>query len=367
MNIDKSFEGTFLSQFKRKLLKWYDQNGRDLPWRRTTNPYHIWLSEVMLQQTQVQTVIPYFERWLQAMPDIRHVAQTSLDRILKLWEGLGYYARARNFHKAARIVVDKFGGDLPDSYPELAALPGFGPYTTAAVLSIAFNRNYAVLDGNVIRVLCRILNIDSDVNLPETKRSLARHAQVLLDTKRPGDFNQAIMELGAVICAPGIPACKNCPVRSHCLAYREGDPSRLPVKARKEPVPHHDVAAGIILKDSRILIAQRNHNDMLGGLWEFPGGKRERDETLEECLVREIKEELAIEIQVDEKFMVLRHAYTHFKITLHVFLCRYLGGMPKALECADWRWVMSGELSNFAFSRADQKVLEKFISTLAND
>lgn len=354
VNITESFK----KEFHRELLEWYDKNHRKLPWRQSKDPYHIWIAEIMLQQTQVNTVIPYFERFLQSKPTIKHLAETSLSELLKLWEGLGYYARARNFHQAAKIIVQKYDGKLPDSYQALAALPGFGPYTTAAILSIAFNQKYAVLDGNVTRVFCRVFKIQAIPTQSKVKKYLHELAQNLLEKDRPGDYNQAIMELGAVICTPTMPQCSKCPIQAYCRAQELDDPVILPIKVRKKRTPHYDVTAGIIWKDGKILIAQRFENEMLGGLWEFPGGKLELNETLEKCLIREIQEELDFSIRIMKPFLTIKHAYTHFKITLHVFQCEYLSGEPKAIGCANWHWVELNELDHFAFSRADQKVIE---------
>jgi len=360
VNITESFKKDFAQQ----LLNWYDRNHRKLPWRRTENPYHIWLAEVMLQQTQVATVIPYYERFLKFKPSIRHVAETSLSELLKLWEGLGYYARARNFHKAARVIVQSYGGKLPDTYQALSKLPGFGPYTTAAVLSIAFNQKYAVLDGNVTRVLCRVFKIEVELEQSRARKYLNELAQALIAEARPGDYNQAIMELGALICTAALPKCFKCPVQIYCQAQELDDPSILPKRIKKKRTPHYDVTAGVIWKEEKLLIAQRFQHGMLGGLWEFPGGKLEPNETLEECLVREIQEELDFSIRIKKPFLTIKHAYTHFKITMHVFQCDYLSGEPKAIECADWRWIEPDELDQFAFSRADQKVIEHLKSEI---
>ena len=351
----------FQSAFQNHLLSWYRVHKRKLPWRESQDPYRIWVAEVMLQQTRIDQALPYFERFTAAFPDVFALAGASLSQVLKTWEGMGYYARARNMHRAAQLVVEKYSGQIPDTMEEISELPGIGPYTAAAVLSIAYNRDYAVLDGNVTRVLCRVFRIEEDSPSSAVKKELLRISKELLRKGEAADFNQAMMELGALICTPKAPQCPSCPLRALCRAQELEDPSSLPVKPPKKPKPHYEIGAGIIWRDSRILIAQRPLEGLLGGLWEFPGGKREPGETLEECVRREIREELDIEVAVDRPFLTVKHAYTHFRITLHAFHCTYLSGEPKPLECADWRWVHPEALEEYAFPRADRKLLETLL------
>jgi len=345
--------------FSDALLAWYDRTAADHPWRRTHDPYHVWLSEIMLQQTQVKTVIPYFERFISAFPTVTALAAASLDQVLKLWEGLGYYSRARNLHRAAQQIVEEHSGKFPATAVGLQTLPGIGRYTAGAIASIAFHERVAVLDGNVMRVLTRLYDIADDITLSGTQRNLWTLAESLVPAERSGDYNQAMMELGRTICKPQNPACMICPVSSYCLAYQHGTQNQRPVKAQKQPTPHYDVAAGVIWNDAgQVLIAQRPAKGLLGGLWEFPGGKQEPGESLPECLVRELREELAIRVEVGELLAVVKHAFTHFRITLHAFECRYLEGPPQALQCADWRWMSLDELDQFAFGRTDRRVID---------
>ncbi len=340
------------------LLTWYDHAAADLPWRRTRDPYHIWLSEIMLQQTQMVTVIPYFERFVAAFPTVRALAAAPLDDVLKLWEGLGYYSRARNLHHAAQQVVLNYGGQLPTTSTELQQLSGVGRYTAGAIASIVHNERVAVLDGNVVRVLTRLFDIAEDVTAHATKTRLWDLAESLVPADRPGDYNQAIMDFGRMICKPRPPLCAQCPLTQHCLSFQRGVQNQRPIKSARPDVPHFHVAAGIIWDDAgQLLIAQRPHSGLLGGLWEFPGGKQEPGETLPECLSRELMEELAIRVVVGDLFVVIRHAFTHARITLHTFECRYLEGPPQALGCADWRWARLDELDRFAFGRADLKII----------
>lgn len=342
------------------LLAWYSQQAAALPWRENTDPYRVWLSEMMLQQTQVTTVIPYFLRFTDHFPTVQDLAAADRDVVLKLWEGLGYYSRARNLHKAAQMVVSDFKGQFPASAEILQTLPGVGRYTAGAIASIAFDLPVPVLDGNVMRVFSRIFNIAEDVTLPATQKHLWALAEALVPAERPGDYNQALMELGRTICKPRNPLCEACPVNQLCAAYQLGIQEERPVKAKKAATPHYDVTAGLIRNSERhLLIAKRPDDKLLGGLWEFPGGKQEPGETLEDCLARELHEELNIQVAVGQFFVQVKHAYTHFKITLHVFECTWLpeGGEPECLACADWLWVDESDLEQFAFSAADRQVI----------
>jgi len=342
-----------------KLLRWAEKHLRDLPWRiEPRDPYRVWISEMMLQQTQVATVIPYFRRFTERFPTVQALAAAPLDDVLKLWEGLGYYARARNLHRAARKVVAEFDGRLPDTVEELCKLPGIGRYTAGAIASIAFGRDEPVVDGNVKRVLCRVYAIRGDARRPAIQKKLWALAATNLPKGKAGRWNEAMMELGATVCSPRSPRCDECPLARVCRARALGIQEKLPTKATKKRLPHYDVTAAVIRKRGRVLIAQRPVGGMLGGLWEFPGGKRERGEWLEECLRREIKEELGVEIEVGQPVTQVKHAYTHFRITLHAFECRLVNGRPCAIQVADWRWVRFDELDDFAFAVTDRKIIQ---------
>jgi A/G-specific adenine glycosylase len=345
-------------QFSAKLLAWYSKQGRDLPWRRTQDPYHILVSEIMLQQTQVKRVLRFYPRFLEAFPDLGTLARAPLDRVLKMWEGMGYYARATNLHRAAEVILRDHGGQVPRELEALQALPGVGYNTAASVASLAFGKAWPVLDGNAVRVLCRAFQFRSDPRVPASRRRLLELARALVPPGKAGPFNQALMDLGAMICRPRAPRCGQCPHVSDCAGYASGHPVDLPRLTRRPPRPHYDITAGIIWKGERFLIAQRRPGGLLGGLWEFPGGKQEQGESLKQCLRREIMEELGIRIRVDGPFMSLKHGYTHFRFTLHAFHCTYLRGRPRPLGCAAYRWVQISELQNYALPRADQKLAE---------
>lgn len=349
--------------FADVLLRWYDANRADLPWRRDPSPYHVWLAEIMLQQTQVETVVPYYERFLAAFPSIADLAQAHLDQVLKRWEGLGYYGRARNLHRAAQILIGEYGGTLPEDVSELMKLPGIGRYTAGAISSIAFGRSVPVLDGNVIRVFTRLRDLEDDVSESAIREGLWDLAAAWAPAERAGDYNQALMELGQRVCRPRKPDCTACPLQPHCRAFENGTQALRPVRRKRAPVPHFDVCAGLIYDgQGRLLIAQRPLDGLLGGLWEFPGGKCEADESYADCLRRELREELAIQVEVGELFTLVDHAFTHFKITLRAFKCRYLGALPphdepQALEALDWAWVWESELDTYTFGKADRQVI----------
>jgi A/G-specific adenine glycosylase len=356
--------------FAQRLLTWANTSLRDLPWRRSRDPYRIWISEIMLQQTQVATVIPYFERFVERFPGVAELAAAPLADVLKAWEGLGYYARARNLHRAARQILEEHGGRLPANERELRALPGIGRYTAGAILSLAFGQDAPVLDGNVRRVLCRVFAIEDDPAQAVTQNRLWQLARQLIPSGQAGRFNEAVMDLGATVCTPTAPRCPECPLADLCQANLQSrvatdSPSPLPRRMPRRQTPHYDVTAGVIWHDGRLLIAQRKPDRLLGGLWEFPGGKQEPKESLAGCLQREIREELGVEIAVDEPLLTLRHAYTHFRITLHVFQCRYLAGDPRPLDCADWRWATLDELSNYPMAVTDRRIVEALVKPKA--
>ena len=342
----------------RRLLDWFGRQARDLPWRRDRDPYRVWISEVMLQQTRVETVVPYFERFVERFPDVATLAGADLDDVFKAWEGLGYYRRARNLKKGAEQIVRDGGAALPTDFDSVLALPGVGRYTAGAICSVAYGLPRPVVDGNVRRVLCRIGAVGVDPRSRDVDRWLWATAETLLPPDHPGAFNEAMMELGATLCVPRKPGCDHCPVRSLCDGHAAGTPEAFPARTPKKTLPHVDVTAGIIRRGQRILITQRRPEAMLGGLWEFPGGKLEPGETLENCLLREIDEELGITIRVERPFIRVNHAYSHFRITLHTFLCRHSRGRPRTLGCAAIRWVHPSQLDDFAFPKADRVVLE---------
>lgn len=357
-----SSENPSRNGFAPALTTWYQAGHRDLPWRNTTNAYHIWLSETMLQQTQVKTVIDYYHRFLERYPSIQALAEAPADDVLKLWEGLGYYARCRNLHKAAKHMVEHHQGQFPQTFAEAQALSGIGRSTAGAILTFAYGQKYPLLDGNVKRVLSRIVDIEGDVQQASVVNRMWQLSEELLSQSDDSyAYNQAIMELGATVCLPKNPRCLLCPVKPYCTAAARGTQHERPVKGVKKVSPHYDIGVGVIWKDGQILIQQRPSEGLLGGLWEFPGGKQEPEESLIETVRREIEEELSIAVQVREPIMTVKHAYTHFKITLHAFHCDYIVGTPEPKACQAWKWVNPEELTTYAFPKANKTVLEKVV------
>jgi A/G-specific adenine glycosylase len=348
---------THLKLLQKQLVKWYRTNHRDLPWRRSNNPYHIWISEVMLQQTRVKTVVGYYRRFLKTFPNIKKLARADLQSVLKIWEGMGYYARARNLHRAAKIVVQDHGGRIPDSWEVFRNLPGVGSYIAAAVLSIAFDRPYPVVDGNVKRVLARLHKMGAPVNRARSFSFFQEAAGKMLDEKRPGIFNQAMMELGALICTPRNPVCTDCPLNRRCLAYKTGQVAEYPKRQKPRATPQYHIAVGVIFKTDRVLITRRKAEGLLGGLWEFPGGKIKEGESAQAACIREIKEEVNLKVRIDRHLTRVKHAYTHFKIIMEVFCCRYVSGRVKLHGPTAHRWIRIEDYKNFPFPKANHKFI----------
>lgn len=323
----------------------------------------------MLQQTRVATAIPYYKRFLERFPTTGALASAGQQEVLMAWEGLGYYSRARNLQFAAQTVMEEFDGKIPSSYDEIRSLKGIGPYTASAILSIAFGLPYAVVDGNVIRVLARYYGIEEDIRSQKTKRLIQELADEILDRSRPGEFNQAVMELGATICTPTRPDCMSCPISADCTAYRTSETDTIPYKSPAKKIPHHTIGVGLIMdKSNRILIARRPEKAMLGGLWEFPGGKQKNGESVSETVARELKEELGVDVEVLEEYMSLRHVYSHFKITLHACWCRILSGTPEPNSSTEIRWVTLDQLEDFPFPKANRTLTRKLIrDKIGND
>ncbi len=349
--------------FVGRLLDWYDWNARELPWRSCPSPYRTWVSEVMLQQTQVETVIPYFEKWMLAFPNISTLANANEQDVLSLWEGLGYYSRARNLHRAAKIVMDDYDGKLPQTLKELQRLPGIGPYTAAAIASIAFGADTAAVDGNVRRVLARVFDVRQPARSPQGGKKLWSLAQDHLPAGMGGKYNQALMDLGATICKPKTPDCEACPIKEYCLAYELGLQEERPVKLPRKKVPHLTVTAAVILKNGRVLLAKRPRHGLLGGLWEFPGGTLEdQDGDLKTCLRREIQEECGVDIRVGERLGIFKHAYTHFKITLSAFLSELPGVQePQPIASDELAWVALEKLSHYPMGKVDRQIARMLV------
>ncbi len=343
------------TEFHQKLAAWYRVHHRQLPWRETSDPYNIWVSEVMLQQTQVVKVLDYYQRFIIRFPTIEDLAQADLTEVLKLWEGMGYYARARNFYTAAQVVASDASGVIPMDYETFKKLPGVGDYIAAAVLSIAHNAPLAVVDGNVKRVLARLFVNDGPVNDSKAARVYKSQADALLDCNNAGNHNQAMMELGAVICRPQQPLCADCPINSFCKAYAVKQQHLYPVKTVAKKTPQHRIAVGIIHHRNNFLIVRRPLKGFLGGLWEFPGGKVDRTKNIENQLIRLIQQKTNLVVEITSYTTQIKHAYSHFKIVMDVYACNYLYGHVELTGPIDFRWISASGIDQFAFHIANHK------------
>ena len=335
-----------------KLLNWYDLNHRELPFRSTNDPYKIWISEVMLQQTQINTAIPYYNNWVKKYPTLGHVAKAKFSELLKRCEGLGYYSRCSNFHNSSKIVLDQYKGYIPRDYKKFIELPGVGEYTAAAVLSIAFNQIIPAIDGNVKRVMSRYLGLKKIT--PRNYMRIKNKLKSWIPSQRPGDFNQAMMDLGSIICRPIKPNCNKCPIRINCVGYLNNKPEIYPMKLVKKKFPNFIVVVGLIWRKDKFYIQKRKIGSMLGGLWEFPGGKISDNESLIIGLEKKIKNECGSEIKVNEKIGVIKHKYSHFSITMHGFNCKEKSKIVHPGK--EHRWINSEQIDQFAFPKANHKL-----------
>jgi A/G-specific adenine glycosylase len=342
---------------RRALLAWYRRERRDLPWRRTRDPWAIWVSETMLQQTRVETVIPYYERFLERFPTVDALADADADELMKSWAGLGYYSRARNLRAAARQVVRDHGGRVPADLEALRALPGVGRYTAGALASIAFDRPAAVVDGNVARVLARLLDLDLDVGSPAGQRRLWEEAEALARGPAPGDLNQALMELGALVCTPRAPRCADCPVRSHCRGLAAGRAEALPVKARKAEPKQVAAVAALLARGPRVLAVRRPPRGLLGGLWELPGGELAAGESPGAGLARALRERVGLAPRGARRLGEVTHGFTHRTLRLHVFRAAAPAGRVRRRDADAHRWLSLAALERLPLSALAQKAL----------
>ena len=359
----------------QSLLAWWELHGRRdpalKPWmfnknghwpqpQDDLNPFECWIAEVMLQQTQLAVVLPYWQRWMAAFPTLEALADASLEQVRLQWQGLGYYSRARRLHEAAQMLA---AGPWPRDLESWLALPGIGRTTAGGILSSAFNASLPILDGNVKRVLARL---QAHPLPPSRDQALFwSWSEALLDPVRPRDFNQALMDLGATVCTPRSPDCGGCPWRGGCAAYAAGDPCRWPVTDAPKTLPFQVIGVGVVLNAAgEVLIDQRLEEGLLGGMWEFPGGKQEPDETIEACIARELREELAIEVTVGDHLITVDHAYSHKKLRFVVHLCTWLSGDPQPLASQQVRWVQPQSLGDYPFPAANARIIEALLGKL---
>jgi A/G-specific adenine glycosylase len=322
-------------KISRLLLNWYHQHGRTLPWRDHPDSYAVWVSEIMLQQTRVETVIPYFEKWMQLFPDVSALANASEHDVLNAWEGLGYYSRAHNLHKAAKIVAEKFDGKLPQDLTDLRSLPGIGRYTVGAIASMAFGMDEPTLDGNLRRVYSRLFDVDEFADSPAGEKILWELAAKNLPKGQAGDYNQALMDLGATICLPKNPRCLLCPLMKICESRKNGTQDARPMLKPKKMVPSYIHAAAVIIDRGRVLLAQRPPDGLLGGMWEFPNGR--------------------VNLDPAKALGIIQHAYTHFKVTVHTFRC----DCASISKSNNLKWVQVTELNDYPMGKVDRQIAKK--------
>jgi len=346
--------------FHRRLLDWFFLYQRDLPWRKSTDPYSILVSEVMLQQTQVQTVLPYYARFLARFPTVEKLAAAEPNEVLRLWAGLGYYSRANNLQKAAQIIVRQFGGGFPVEHAVLLSLPGVGCYTAAAIMSIAFGKRFAVLDGNVVRVLSRLFSLRGDPKSGPLRNELWNIATKLVPKQRPGDFNQALMELGATVCLPKAPRCEVCPVAIECSARKTGRQEAFPEKTRRTKIMKVQSAAVLIVNRGRYLIVQRPRKGILQDFWEFPSLELSSGDDASKKLVLWLNKDFGLLVKKPELFSKIKHTITHRQIHLQVFRTRLLtprAALSEASSPKMHKWIRLSQAWRYPFASAGLQIL----------
>jgi A/G-specific adenine glycosylase len=344
--------------FSKQLIQWFEKNKRNLPWRKTRDPYKIWISEVMLQQTTVSTVIPYYKKWVRRFPTVQSLANAQLKTVLKWWQGLGYYSRARNLHKAAKVLVKDFNGKIPFMRAELQSLPGLGPYTTGAVLSIAFGQREPIVDANVRRVIMRFLALKGFAN-PTQDKMILHFLEQVMPRSNMSAFNQGLMELGALVCRSGQALCLQCPLRSFCKAYAKGIQEIIP-RAEQKQLERKDVAVAIIKNKNKFFIQKRPSGGLLGDLWEFPGGQKEKNESLKDALAREVSEEIGAKVISSKLFFEVKHFYTRFCVYLYAFECK-ISPLPKSDRTH--KWLSLKGLKNYPVPSGTARIVDRLSFT----
>jgi A/G-specific adenine glycosylase len=343
-------------KIQKNLLQWFKKNKRDLPWRKTKDPYAIWVSEIMLQQTQVSTVIPYYQKFLRSFPTIRQLAKSDLSKVLKIWEGMGYYSRARNLHRAAQIVSNHFHGIIPETLEDLLSLPGIGRSTAGSILSFAFHKDAPILDGNAKRVLSRLFAVSGSPGKRKTEQLLWKISESLIPKRFSNPFNQAIMDLGSMLCTPKDPQCLRCPLHRLCKGSASGEPKRFPSKSNKKKIHHIEAISAVIHKDGKVLLNQRPPAGFLGGLWEFPNWEIGEKRRLRLTLRNSIKKEIGLNVNVNESIGTFHQTYSHFKLTLHVYHCSAMGKNERG------GWVAVGNLRLLPMSRIHRRIAESILN-----
>lgn len=345
-----------MPRLSTRLLNWYNKHKRILPWRDHPDPYAVWVSEIMLQQTRVETVIPYFERWMKLFPTITKLANADEQDVLNAWEGLGYYSRARNLHKSAKVVAQKFNGELPRNLDDLKSLAGIGKYTVGAIASMAFGMDEATLDGNLRRVFSRLFDVKEFADSPAGEKILWSLARENLPKGKAGDYNQALMDLGATICLPKNPKCLLCPLIQICEARKKGIQELRPILKPKKKTPQYIDVAVVVLRRDKVLLNQRPTDGLLANMWEFPNARvdslAEDGGVSNKKLTKAIKSETKIQVKQKEALGIVNHAYTHFKVAVHVYQCDLIS-IPKNKNL---KWVKVKDLENYPMGKIDRQI-----------
>ena len=366
MPVQRILESDWKQRFRRRLLAWYGRNARDLPWRATRDPYRIWISEVMLQQTQVETVKPYYQRFLKVLPNLRALAACRERKVLKLWEGLGYYRRARQLREAARIIVSEHGGRFPNDLTTARQLPGIGRYTAGAILSIAFDRRVPILEANSTRLLSRLIAYRGEVGKAEGQRILWGAAEELLPRRDVGRFNQALMELGSTVCKPQVPSCPRCPARDLCTAHAHGLEASVPRMGAPMRMETIHEAAIVIWRDGRVLLLQCPEGGRWAGLWDFPryrmearvGASDKEDANVWLELESRIRQMTGIVVKTEKRIKTIKHGVTRFRITLYCFAATYVSGRPRHELGAPIKWIRPADLKNYPLNTTGRALSE---------
>ena len=345
-----------MNKISTALAKWYKKQNYKFPWRKNNSAYKVWISEIMLQQTQVATVEPYFKSWMKKFPSIKTLSKSPIDDVLKAWEGLGYYQRAHNIYSAAQTIMYDYKGQFPTDYNVLLKLSGIGDYTASAIMSIAYYKPYPAIDSNLKRVILRLAGIDDIKNIVDESKIFVKS---LMNNYNASKINQSLMDLGREVCLPKKPLCSLCPVEKFCYAKNEDEIVKYSIVSKSVKKPIYDVAVGMIWNKNKILISKRKDKGLLGGLWELPGGKKEKSESFTSCLKRELYEELNIKVDVDKTIGNIKHNYSHFGINMRGFHCYVLSGSPKAISAQKIKWIDLDHIKDYPFPKATLKLFEK--------
>ncbi|KOO41056.1 A/G-specific adenine glycosylase [Priestia koreensis] len=358
---EQLIKGFDAKQFQHDLISWFEQEQRILPWREDQDPYKVWVSEIMLQQTRVDTVIPYFHNFISKFPTIKHLAEADEEDVLKAWEGLGYYSRARNLQTAVKEVHETYGGIVPNTPQDISKLKGVGPYTTGAILSIAYGVPEPAVDGNVMRVFSRLLSIWDDIAKPKTRKLFEDVIRLVISNENPSFFNQGLMELGALICTPTSPSCLLCPVREHCRAFDEGVQDELPVKTKKKANRILHLAAVVLTDEqNRVLIHKRPEKGLLANLWEFPNAEVDTEMNLDqERLQMYVKEAYGAEVTIGDSFATIQHIFSHLTWKINVYEGKIMGSVQ---EDDKLKLVTFEELEKYALPVSHQNILKAYRS-----